>query len=114
MELALTLALAGAAAFALMDTAAVAQQAPKFEIDTSWPKPLPNNWIFGQIGGIFVDKDDNVWISQRPRTSSSTRRATWSRPGAGRKPPRAMTGRKTSTACLSTTRAMSGSEAMAR
>src|ERR1044072_6684031 len=42
--------------------------APKFEIDTSWPKPLPNNWILGQIGGIFVDKDDNVWISQRPRS----------------------------------------------
>src|SRR5258707_14802457 len=66
--LATALALAGAAAFALMGTAAVAQQTPKFEIDTSWPKPLPNNWIFGQIGGIFVDKDDNVWISQRPRT----------------------------------------------
>src|SRR5579863_3812176 len=66
--LATALALAGAAAFALMSTAVVAQQAPKFEIDTSWPKPLPNNWIFGQIGGIFVDKDDNVWISQRPRT----------------------------------------------
>ena len=70
MKLAGTLAtaLALAGAFALMGTAAVAQQAPKFEIDTSWPKPLPNNWIFGQIGGIFVDKDDNVWISQRPRT----------------------------------------------
>src|SRR5258706_14077095 len=68
MELATALALAGAVAFALMGTAAVAQQTPKFEIDTSWPKPLPNNWIFGQIGGIFVDKDDNVWISQRPRT----------------------------------------------
>ena len=67
MKLARTLALAGAAAFALMSTV-VAQQAPKFEIDTSWPKPLPNNWIFGQIGGIFVDKDDNVWISQRPGT----------------------------------------------
>src|SRR6202040_4340537 len=66
--LATALALAGAAAFALMGTAAVAQQAPKFEIDTSWPKPLPNNWIFGQIGGIYVDKDDNVWITQRPRT----------------------------------------------
>src|SRR5206468_3878048 len=48
--------------------ALAADVAPKFEIDTSWPKPLPNNWIFGQIGGIFVDKDDNVWISQRPRT----------------------------------------------
>src|ERR1044072_3423417 len=45
-----------------------ADAAPKFEIDTSWPKPLPNNWILGQIGGIFVDKDDNVWISQRPRS----------------------------------------------
>src|SRR5258708_25760827 len=66
--LATALALAGAAAFALMGRAAVAQQTPKFEIDTSWPKPLPNNWIFGQIGGILVDKDDNVWISQRPRT----------------------------------------------
>jgi hypothetical protein len=29
---------------------------------------MPKNWILGQIGGIFVDKDDNVWISQRPRT----------------------------------------------
>ena len=27
-----------------------------------------DNWIFGQIGGIFVDRDDNVWITQRPRT----------------------------------------------
>jgi hypothetical protein len=40
MKFARTLALAGAAALALMGTAAVAQQAPKFEIDTSWPKPL--------------------------------------------------------------------------
>src|SRR2546427_2335356 len=62
------LALAGAAAFTLMGTAAVAQQSPKFEIDTSWPKPLRTNGIFGQTAGIFVDKDDNVWISQRPRT----------------------------------------------
>src|SRR5579862_4252871 len=66
MKFARALALAGAVA--LMGTTVAAQQAPKFEIDPSWPKPLPNNWIFGQIGGIFVDKDDNVWISQRPRT----------------------------------------------
>jgi len=44
MKFARTLALAGVAAFVLMGTAAVAQQAPKFEIDTSWPKSLPNNW----------------------------------------------------------------------
>jgi len=68
MKFTRTLAFAGMAAFALVALALAADVAPKFEIDTSWPKPLPNNWIFGQIGGIFVDKDDNVWISQRPRT----------------------------------------------
>ena len=67
MSLVRTLALAGLAAFTLLQPVAAAES-PKFEIDASWPKPLPKNWIFGQIGGIFVDKDDNVWISQRPRT----------------------------------------------
>src|SRR4249919_2781113 len=61
------MALAGIAALAMAGSA-FAADVPKFQIDTSWPKPLPKNWIFGQIGGIFVDKDDNVWISQRPRT----------------------------------------------
>jgi len=62
------MALAGIVAFAMTGPAFAAEGPPKFQIDTSWPKPLPKNWIFGQIGGIFVDKDDNVWISQRPRT----------------------------------------------
>src|SRR4030095_13170105 len=39
---------------------------PKFQIDPSWPKTLPNQWILGQIGGIFVDAQDHIWISQRP------------------------------------------------
>ncbi len=68
MKFARTLTFAAMAAFALGALALAADVAPKFEIDTSWPKPLPKNWILGQIGGIFVDKDDNVWISQRPRT----------------------------------------------
>src|SRR5256885_16429681 len=62
------IALAGIVAFAMTAPAFAAEGPPKFQIDTSWPKPLPKNWIFGQIGGIFVDKDDNVWITQRPRT----------------------------------------------
>jgi hypothetical protein len=61
------MAFAGFVAMA-MTGAVSAAESPKFEIDTSWPKPLQKNWIFGQIGGIFVDKDDNVWITQRPRT----------------------------------------------
>ena len=40
--------------------------APKFEVDPSWPKPLPSNWIIGTIGGITVDSRNHIWINQRP------------------------------------------------
>src|SRR2546430_16662857 len=39
--------------------------APKFEVDTSWPKPLPNNWTTGQVGGVCVDGQDHVFIVNR-------------------------------------------------
>ena len=42
--------------------------APSFVIDASWPKPLPNNWRIGQVGGIAVDSHDNIWVYHRPRT----------------------------------------------
>ena len=45
---------------------APAQTVPKFEVDPSWPKTLPNNWIIGTIGGITVDAQDHIWINQRP------------------------------------------------
>jgi hypothetical protein len=51
-----------------MPQMALAGETPKFEIDAYWPKPLPNKWIFGQIGGIYVDAQDHVWINQRPGT----------------------------------------------
>ncbi len=41
---------------------------PEFRVDPFWPKPLPNNWILGQIGGIATDRHDHVWVYQRPRT----------------------------------------------
>src|ERR1035438_3938624 len=41
---------------------------PKFEPDPYWPKPLPNNWMLGQVGGIFVDSHDHIWVNSRPRT----------------------------------------------
>lgn len=42
--------------------------APGFVVDASWPKPLPNNWRIGQVGGIAVDSHDNIWVYHRPRT----------------------------------------------
>ena len=47
---------------------AMAGEPPRFEVDPFWPKPLPNNWILGQVAGIAVDAQDHVWIIQRPRT----------------------------------------------
>jgi hypothetical protein len=46
-------------------------KAPVFEVDPFWPKPLPNQWQIGQVPGIAVDKDDNIWIVHRPRSFTS-------------------------------------------
>jgi hypothetical protein len=42
-----------------------AAQAPRFEVDPLWPKPLPNHWILGSTIGVWVDSDDHVWIIHR-------------------------------------------------
>jgi DNA-binding beta-propeller fold protein YncE len=42
-----------------------AMQAPRFEVDPLWPKPLPNHWILGSTIGVWVDADDHVWIIHR-------------------------------------------------
>ena len=42
-----------------------AVQAPRFEVDPLWPKPLPNKWILGQTIGVSVDARDHVWIIHR-------------------------------------------------
>src|SRR5215468_7343175 len=42
------------------------QTAPKFKFDPDWPKPLPNKWKLGGVTGLAVDKDDNVWVLNRP------------------------------------------------
>ena len=54
---------------ATFDDARAAQAAvPHFEPDPSWPKQLPNNWMLGQVSGIYVDSHDHIWITSRPRT----------------------------------------------
>ena len=39
---------------------------PHYKNDPSWPKPFPNHWVIGQIGGLFVDPGDHIWVLQRP------------------------------------------------
>ena len=40
-------------------------QAPRFEVDPMWPKPLPNHWLLGNAIGVWVDDQDHVWIVHR-------------------------------------------------
>ncbi len=44
------------------------KQAPYFEVDPFWPKPLPNHWVTGSTIGLSVDDQDNVWAIHRPNT----------------------------------------------
>lgn len=39
---------------------------PKYKYDPDWPKELPNHWKLGGVTGLAVDKDDNVWVLDRP------------------------------------------------
>jgi DNA-binding beta-propeller fold protein YncE len=58
----------GAGSAVLQKRAAVeaaAVQAPTFEVDPMWPKPLPNHWLLGMVIGVSVDAQDHIWIIHR-------------------------------------------------
>jgi DNA-binding beta-propeller fold protein YncE len=42
-----------------------AVQAPIFEVDPFWPKPLPNHWNLGAAVGVWVDAQDHIWMIHR-------------------------------------------------
>jgi len=72
----LLLALGVVAAFAVLVTLGVRAQgqglsAPKYKFDPDWPRPLPNKWKLGGVTGLAVDKDDNVWVLNRPNDLTS-------------------------------------------
>lgn len=52
-----------------------ADDVPRFGVDPAWPKPLPNDWILGEIGGLAVDARDHIWVYQRPRSLTDDERA---------------------------------------
>ena len=38
---------------------------PTFQVDPFWPKPLPNNWVTGEVGGTCIDSQDHLFIVTR-------------------------------------------------
>jgi hypothetical protein len=41
---------------------------PRYVVDPFWPKDLPDNLLLGQVAGVAVDNQDNVWIIHRPKS----------------------------------------------
>ena len=41
---------------------------PTFQVDPTWPREFPNDWILGAITSVFVDDRDHVWITHLPET----------------------------------------------
>ena len=53
------------AATLIVSTLAAQSAAVRYEADLSWPKPLPNQWALGGLGGVCVDANDHVLILNR-------------------------------------------------
>lgn len=49
---------------------------PQYTVDPYWPKPLPNNWILGQVAGIATDRNDHIWVIHRPGTLTEDERGS--------------------------------------
>ncbi len=58
-------------------------QAPVFEVDPFWPRPMPNNWVLGQAIGLTVDDRDHVWIIHRGNDPGNLDRTEYAMPPAG-------------------------------
>ena len=49
----------------------VSDQPTQFQVDASWPKPLPNDpitgkpWVSGEVGGTCIDSQDHVFTVNR-------------------------------------------------
>ena len=76
----LTVVVVLAAGGAVLQKAAAAQaparaQAPMFQVDPLWPKPLPNKWVIGSTVGLSIDSRDHVWIIYRLSTVEDNEKA---------------------------------------
>lgn len=57
---------------------------PIYEVDPYWPKvPLPNNWVIGNVIGVDVDEQDNVWMIHRPAALTNNEIPLYHNPPTG-------------------------------
>ena len=82
----ITLIIALGVGWAALEKTVAAQsgaQAPMFEVDPLWPKPLPNHWVLGSTIGVAVDSRDHVWIIHRASSLAAGERRLDADPPTG-------------------------------
>lgn len=47
------------------------QAYPRFKVDANWPV-MPSDLLLGQVSGVAVDDDDDVWVVHRPHSLTAT------------------------------------------
>ena len=52
-------------ALAWVPSPAAQNGVPRYEVDASWPKPFPDRWVLGGLGGVCVDANDHVFVLNR-------------------------------------------------
>jgi len=53
---------------------------PKYEVDPFWPRPLPNQWVTGSVGGVCTDAQDHVFIVNRRNLTDNELDAAYQAP----------------------------------
>ena len=48
-----------------LSSAVLAQSVPRFEVDATWPKPWPEQWVVSGLVGICIDSQDHVLVLHR-------------------------------------------------
>ena len=58
----------------------LAQSAPRYQIDATWPKDLPEGWITGQLGGVCMGAQDQVYVVNRRNITDEEKETSISAP----------------------------------
>jgi DNA-binding beta-propeller fold protein YncE len=58
----------------------LAQTAPKFAIDATWPKDLPGDWITGRLGGVCTGEQDHIYVVNRRDITDEEKETSTSAP----------------------------------
>src|ERR1041384_7846259 len=85
ITLAAAIGILGAGQAVLQGAQGPGVEAPAFEVDPLWPKPLPNHWILGSTIGVGVDSRDHVFIIHRgyPTLTARTEAGLDTKPQTG-------------------------------